>query len=70
MGRELVNVSEAARRADVPRRTVVTWIRSERLFPVGMTASGQRLYDLAQVRHLVETTPRRRRRHAARSFGS
>ncbi|HTW17058.1 MAG TPA: hypothetical protein VMF51_18150 [Nocardioides sp.] len=65
--RVLVNVSEAARTAGVPRTTVATWISSERLFPVGLDADGRTaLYDLASVKELAAATPRRKRRRSTR----
>lgn len=62
MTRELVNVSEAARRLAIPRTTILHWVRTERLFPRGLDAHGTALYDLDAVRHLAATTRRRRRR--------
>lgn len=57
---ELVNLSEAARRTRVPRRTIGGWVTRDLLHPAGLSETGTPLYHLAKIRELAAATPRRR----------
>lgn len=59
--RELVTITEAARRLARDRRTIRRWITDRGLQPVGLTPDGHRMYDLATIRALCAATPRRAR---------
>lgn len=69
MTRELVNISEAARRVGRSRSTISAWINGDnpRLFAVGMDHDGTDLYDLAKVRAVASATPQRRRKRVRRA---
>lgn len=62
--RTLVRLSQAADELSVPRATVRAWASEpdQLLYPIGLDHDGVRLYDLKDVKQLVETTRRRRRR--------